>query len=122
MPCTLNKATWEKLIDEDIDWLDKQPDTLECKHIRQILEWTKKHKPDKEAERIAGLEAENKRFKELMKGATLDYGYANGWGKDPLLIKECKAKNHKRNDRSLGHFDNIVWCETCGYQYKYDSS
>lgn len=35
MPCTLNKRAWEKLIDEDIDWLDKQPDTLEAKHISQ---------------------------------------------------------------------------------------
>lgn len=56
MPCTLNKAAWEKLIDEDIDWLDKQPDTLECKHIRQILEWTKTHRPDKQVERIKQLE------------------------------------------------------------------
>ena len=56
MPCTLNKAAWEKLIDEDVEWLDFQPDTLECKHIRQILEWVKKHKPDKQVERIKELE------------------------------------------------------------------
>ena len=58
MPCTLNKKAWEKLIDEDIDWLDKQPDTLECKHIRQILEWVKVHRPDNSEKRIAELEAE----------------------------------------------------------------
>jgi Golgi nucleoside diphosphatase len=44
---TVNQATWERLIDEDIAWLDQQPDTLECKHIRQCLEWLKHHKPTK---------------------------------------------------------------------------
>ena len=72
--------------------------------------------------RIEELEAEIERHKELMEGATLDYGYANGWSEEPILIKECKEKGHKRNDRSLGHFDNIAWCDECHYQYKYDSS
>lgn len=56
IPCTLNKKAWENLIDENIDWLDKQPDTLEAKHIRQILQWIKTHRPDKQAERIKELE------------------------------------------------------------------
>lgn len=64
MPCTLNKKAWEKLIDEDVEWLDWQPDTLECKHIRHILEWVKIHRPietqklrERIKERIKELEA-----------------------------------------------------------------
>ena len=93
----------------DKKWLSEpnRPDDTDWRQAIELLEQT---------------DAENERFIDLMKGATLDYGYANGWGKDPVLIKECKEKNHKRNDRSLGHFDNIVWCEICGYQYRYDSS
>lgn len=66
MPCTLNKKAWERLIDEDIEWLDKQPDTLEAKHIRQILEWVKTHRPDKQAEQIKKLEVENDKFMDAL--------------------------------------------------------
>ncbi len=57
MPCTLNKKAYERLIDEDISWLDNQPDTLEAKHIRQILEWIKTHRQLDLTERIKELEA-----------------------------------------------------------------
>jgi hypothetical protein len=60
MPCTLNKKAYEKLIDEDISWLDNQPDTLEAKHIRQILEWIKTHRQLDLTERITELEFEIK--------------------------------------------------------------
>lgn len=94
-------------------------------YIRSLLSLADDYYQDEinrcEEESIS-LQAENKRLKLLMKGATLDYGYANGWGEEPLLVKECKEKGHKRNDRGLGHFNNIVWCDICNYQYKYDSS
>ena len=75
-------------------------------------------------EQMDASQAEKARLRKLMKGATLDYGYANGWSEDPLLVKECKEKGHKRNDRSIKPFghDNIVWCDICRYQYKYNSS
>lgn len=65
---------------------------------------------------------EIKRLKELIVGATLDYGYANGWGATPKLIRECREKKHKTHHTSLGNFDNVVWCEICEYKYRYDSS
>jgi 23S rRNA C2498 (ribose-2'-O)-methylase RlmM len=80
---------------------------------------------DKLNEALAALKTEEEkkeRLKELMKGATLDYGYANGWGETPALIKECREKKHKTRDKSLGNFNNIVWCDICNYKYKYDSS
>lgn len=36
----LTKEYYQKLIDEDIDWLLKQPQSLERDHIRTILVWS----------------------------------------------------------------------------------
>ena len=44
MSLTLSKQAWEKLIDEDIEWLMKQPRTLERWHIHECLLWLKKNK------------------------------------------------------------------------------
>lgn len=44
MSLRLNKQAWEKLIDEDIDWLMRQPHSLERWHIRDCLLWLRKHK------------------------------------------------------------------------------
>ena len=40
MPTTLNKAAYKQLIDEDIEWLKKQPRSLERDHIEVILTWS----------------------------------------------------------------------------------
>lgn len=37
MPTTLNRKAFEKLVEEDIEWLLKQPRTLERDHVEQIL-------------------------------------------------------------------------------------
>lgn len=37
MPCQLNKAAYEQLIKEDVEWLRQQPRTLERHHIEQVL-------------------------------------------------------------------------------------
>lgn len=39
MSLTLNSEAYRKLIREDLDWLLKQPRTLERDHIQHILEW-----------------------------------------------------------------------------------
>lgn len=41
MPTTLNREAFEKLIDEDIEWLKQQTRTLERDHIETCLEWVK---------------------------------------------------------------------------------
>jgi hypothetical protein len=45
MPTTLNREAWEKLIDEDVAYLDRQPRTLEREHIAQCLMWLKSLPP-----------------------------------------------------------------------------
>jgi hypothetical protein len=39
MSLVLNSEAYRKLIREDLDWLLRQPRTLERDHIQQILEW-----------------------------------------------------------------------------------
>ena len=48
MPTTLNKSAYQKLINEDIQYLlDECPRTLERDHVIQVLEWSAKaYKPD----------------------------------------------------------------------------
>lgn len=109
-------------------WLvhpEDDDDCLECpsiKDCREVRKYTEKL--EIEQAQLKEQAAEIERLKELAKGATYDYGYANGWGDwEPLLVKECKDKGHKTNDRNAGRmFDNIVWCDECKYKYKYDSS
>jgi hypothetical protein len=48
MATILNKQAWEKLIDEDIDWLNKQDRTLEREHIQDCLLWLRINKPTRE--------------------------------------------------------------------------
>jgi len=38
MGTTMNKSTYEAMIKENIEWLKKQPRTLEREHIIQIVE------------------------------------------------------------------------------------
>lgn len=61
MPCELNLQAWRKLIDENIEWLLKQPRTLERDHIQSCLVWLRKNKPAPPPppdERVAELEKE----------------------------------------------------------------
>lgn len=37
MASKLNRAAYEQMVKEDLDWLDQQPDTLEREHIRHIV-------------------------------------------------------------------------------------
>jgi hypothetical protein len=59
MASEINKWAYEKLINEDIEWLLKQPRTLEREHIEVVL----RHSPDRYYG-IKDLELENKRLKE----------------------------------------------------------
>jgi hypothetical protein len=38
MTTKLNRSAYEQLVVEDLEWLDKQPRTLEREHIRVLLE------------------------------------------------------------------------------------
>ncbi len=44
MPTTLNKAAYQKLIDDNIRWLLEQPRTLERDHIRDVLLWDRENR------------------------------------------------------------------------------
>ena len=46
MGLTLCKSAYERLVKEDIEWLLKQPRSLERDHIRMILEASPKHEYD----------------------------------------------------------------------------
>lgn len=37
MGTTLNRRAYQRLIDEDLEWLDKQPRSLEREHIKDIV-------------------------------------------------------------------------------------
>ena len=43
MPTTLNKAAYQELIDGNIEWLLKQPRSLERHHIEVCLVWCREH-------------------------------------------------------------------------------
>jgi len=45
MSLTLNADAYRKLVREDIEWLLRQPQTLERDHIQQILEWQIEYAP-----------------------------------------------------------------------------
>ncbi len=36
----LNRAAYQRLVDEDLEWLLTQPRTLERDHIEQTLRWS----------------------------------------------------------------------------------
>ena len=42
----LNRPAYQQLFDEDIEWLLKQPRTLERDHIVECLRWLRCHRPD----------------------------------------------------------------------------
>jgi hypothetical protein len=46
MAGTMNKATYEKVIAQDVEWLEKQPRTLEREHILKVLEWAVRYEYD----------------------------------------------------------------------------
>lgn len=39
----VNSAAYRQLVDEDLEWLRKQPRTLERDHIEVILKWHIEH-------------------------------------------------------------------------------
>jgi len=45
MGIKLNTEAYRKLISEDIEWLKKQPRSLEQEHILAILEYESQHLP-----------------------------------------------------------------------------
>ena len=48
MPVPLNKTAWQKLIDEDIEWLEANTkDSLERQHILVCLLYLREDRPDK---------------------------------------------------------------------------
>lgn len=47
----LNRPAYEQLLREDLDWLLKQPRTLERDHIADVLRWNLSH-------RVTNLEAD----------------------------------------------------------------
>lgn len=58
--------------------------------------------------------------------AVKDLGVANGWEKEPDIVKECKRLKHKTSESSNDPpFRRHYWevrCDICGYIYHYDSS
>ena len=55
-----------------------------------------------------------------------DFGYANGWSKDPDEIKRCKELKHETtessNDPPFRRHNWTVKCYVCKIIYHYDSS
>jgi hypothetical protein len=50
-------------------------------------------------------------------------GWANGWPETPEIVKECEKLGHQTTGRdSYMNCVTIRICETCGYEYKIDSS
>ena len=50
----LNPAGWQKMMDEDIDWLEKQSldkTSLEYRHILDCMKWLKDNKPSGKSRR-----------------------------------------------------------------------
>jgi len=58
--------------------------------------------------------------------AYLDFGWANGWAKEPEMVIACKKAGHKtikiNRDPSWHGFHTEVRCDICHYIYHYDSS
>lgn len=46
MPCELNREAYLDLLREDFDWLVEQPRSLEREHIKEVLSWLMKNRPD----------------------------------------------------------------------------
>lgn len=44
MPMILNNEAYQKLINEDIEWLLEQPRTLERIHIEHCLRWLRENR------------------------------------------------------------------------------
>lgn len=49
-------------------------------------------------------------------------GYANGWEKLPIEVKNCQKAHHPRSTKSIGKCLIEIKCVTCKYIYKVDSS
>ncbi len=54
-----------------------------------------------------------------------DFGYANGWTRQPALVTQCEAqpshaatRYHRTESRCL----TLIWCTRCRYLYRVDSS
>ena len=45
MPTTLNRKAYQELIDADIEWLQKQPQSIERVHILLCMAWCRANKP-----------------------------------------------------------------------------
>jgi len=45
MSCRLNRQAYQRLIQEDIDWLLRQPRSLERDHVHEILLWMLDNRP-----------------------------------------------------------------------------
>lgn len=48
MSCTLNREAYRRLIQDDIDWINTIPRTLERDHVLAVLEWAKENRIDGE--------------------------------------------------------------------------
>jgi hypothetical protein len=47
MSCKLNRSAYEKMIKENLEWLEHQPNTIENAHIKLIVERSANHEYDK---------------------------------------------------------------------------
>jgi len=65
-------------------------------------------------------------LEDVKEDAVKDLGWANGWGDEPVIVKECKRLKHKTSESSddppFRRFNWTVRCDICGYVYRYDSS
>ena len=62
MGTTMNKSAFEKVIQENLDWLEDQPRSLEREHIKEILkECVQFYYPEKEY-----LQQQNERLREAI--------------------------------------------------------
>lgn len=51
-----------------------------------------------------------------------DFGWQNGWAKNPEIVERCHHAMPARTDKIVGSFVSEVRCKECRYVYRYDSS
>lgn len=64
MPSELNTAAYQQILDEDLEWLRRQPRTLERDHIECCLRWLRDNKPPV-TERPSSIQVSEKHIRAL---------------------------------------------------------
>lgn len=100
MTSTLNTTAWQRLIDDDIEWLLKQPRTLERDHIEHLILWLRGVSPS-ELERVEDYH----RIMNSLRRSRMPHGDCDSgkrYGGEPLACSACMA--HRDIDRAIAAY------------------